>query len=276
MANIKKNRYTNISCCMSNTNYIITLIDYVCVSFMMTSFLLDDDTRVHLDFIPGMEISDYINANYVDVRREAKGRRGRRGGRKIGRKEMRGMRKKLSPSFLLPSIPPSLSPFLPPILLSLHSSLPSFILPLSLPLSFYFFLPSFLPSSLPFPLPPSLPPSLPSFPPPSLLPRSFLSPLPLSLPLFLLSSLSPSLPSLPPPPSFLSPLFFPPSLPSFLNFFSPSPQGYNRKHAYICTQGPLPNTVHDFWRMVWEEDSCCIIMLTNLVEKYKVGHMTVV
>ena len=38
----------------------------------------------------------------------------------------------------------------------------------------------------------------------------------------------------------------------------------------MATQGPLPNTTYDFWRMVWEMNSCCVIMLTNLVEKSRV------
>ena len=29
-------------------------------------------------------------------------------------------------------------------------------------------------------------------------------------------------------------------------------QGYRQKGAYIATQGPLPHTVNDFWRMVWD------------------------
>ena len=33
---------------------------------------------------------------------------------------------------------------------------------------------------------------------------------------------------------------------------------------------PLPNTVDDFWCMVWEQESTMIVMLTNLVEKGKV------
>lgn len=47
-------------------------------------------------------------------------------------------------------------------------------------------------------------------------------------------------------------------------------QGYKVKCACIATQGPLANTAHDFWRMVWEQETCCIIMLTNLVEKSRV------
>ena len=50
-------------------------------------------------------------------------------------------------------------------------------------------------------------------------------------------------------------------------------QGYRVKGAYVATQGPLANTTHDFWRMVWQEQSCCIIMLTNLVEKSRVRQL---
>ena len=47
-------------------------------------------------------------------------------------------------------------------------------------------------------------------------------------------------------------------------------QGYRSEHAFIATQGPVPSTVNDFWRLVWEQNSPSIIMLTNLMEMGKV------
>ncbi|XP_076811797.1 uncharacterized protein LOC143458809 [Clavelina lepadiformis] len=43
--------------------------------------------------------------------------------------------------------------------------------------------------------------------------------------------------------------------------------GYRQKDAYIATQGPLPHTVEDFWRLIWESKSASIVMLTELVER---------
>lgn len=43
-------------------------------------------------------------------------------------------------------------------------------------------------------------------------------------------------------------------------------QGYNTSREYIATQGPLSNTKDDFWRMVWEENSTTIVMVTQTIE----------
>lgn len=46
--------------------------------------------------------------------------------------------------------------------------------------------------------------------------------------------------------------------------------GYRKQNAYIATQGPLPETFGDFWRMVWEQRSATVVMMTRLEEKSRV------
>nr|XP_060624218.1 receptor-type tyrosine-protein phosphatase eta [Anolis sagrei ordinatus] len=43
--------------------------------------------------------------------------------------------------------------------------------------------------------------------------------------------------------------------------------GYNSKKEFIAAQGPLPTTVQDFWRMIWEKDIYTVVMLTKCVEQ---------
>ena len=38
-------------------------------------------------------------------------------------------------------------------------------------------------------------------------------------------------------------------------------QGYKQQHAFIVTQYPLASTVTDFWRMLCEQESCCVVSL---------------
>ena len=74
-------------------------------------------------------------------------------------------------------------------------------------------------------------------------------------------------------------------------------QGYGRKHYYIAAQGtivqivhstcivysavytficllvgPLPKTVVDFWKMIWETKSPMVVMLTKALEGGKVSY----
>ncbi|XP_055002456.1 receptor-type tyrosine-protein phosphatase H-like [Sorex araneus] len=42
--------------------------------------------------------------------------------------------------------------------------------------------------------------------------------------------------------------------------------GLKKAQEFIATQGPLPHTVEDFWRLVWEQQSHILVMLTNCME----------
>ncbi|XP_051577744.1 receptor-type tyrosine-protein phosphatase delta-like isoform X10 [Myxocyprinus asiaticus] len=46
--------------------------------------------------------------------------------------------------------------------------------------------------------------------------------------------------------------------------------GYRKQNAYIATQGALPETFGEFWRMIWEQRSANIVMMTKLEERSRV------
>ncbi|XP_069482045.1 receptor-type tyrosine-protein phosphatase delta isoform X10 [Ambystoma mexicanum] len=46
--------------------------------------------------------------------------------------------------------------------------------------------------------------------------------------------------------------------------------GYRKQNAYVATQGPLPETFGDFWRMIWEQRGATVVMMTKLEERSRV------
>lgn len=47
-------------------------------------------------------------------------------------------------------------------------------------------------------------------------------------------------------------------------------QGYKSPREYIATQGPLPETRNEFWKMVLQQKSPIIVMLTQCNERRRV------
>jgi protein tyrosine phosphatase len=53
------------------------------------------------------------------------------------------------------------------------------------------------------------------------------------------------------------------------NYISGEVPGSEKR--YVATQGCLPGTVNDFWKMVWQEKTKVIVMTTNEVERGRVS-----
>ena len=50
--------------------------------------------------------------------------------------------------------------------------------------------------------------------------------------------------------------------------------GFRQPRAYIATQGPIQSTFSAFWKMVWEQNTQVIVMITHLFENGKVKIVT--
>lgn len=65
----------------------------------------------------------------------------------------------------------------------------------------------------------------------------------------------------------------------FINIFICKPQKFStcklkkekKKPMFSFAAGPMQETIYDFWRMVWHENTASIIMVTNLVEVGRVS-----
>ena len=47
-------------------------------------------------------------------------------------------------------------------------------------------------------------------------------------------------------------------------------KGYSQSRQFIATQAPLPQTIPDFWRMIWEHHCMTIVCLAQETENGKV------
>jgi len=47
-------------------------------------------------------------------------------------------------------------------------------------------------------------------------------------------------------------------------------QSILKPNAYVVTQGPNERTVSDFWRLIWQSNASCIVMLTKTFDFIKV------
>ena len=45
---------------------------------------------------------------------------------------------------------------------------------------------------------------------------------------------------------------------------------YSLSVRFLSSPGPLPHTVVDFWRLVWQESTSVIVMLCDIVEAHRV------
>ncbi|ELU05420.1 hypothetical protein CAPTEDRAFT_177598 [Capitella teleta] len=46
-------------------------------------------------------------------------------------------------------------------------------------------------------------------------------------------------------------------------------KGYQPNEMFIASHGPTTFTIKDFWRMVYEQKVCCVVMATNIMENHK-------
>ena len=44
---------------------------------------------------------------------------------------------------------------------------------------------------------------------------------------------------------------------------------HTHRETILCISGPIPKTVIDFWRLIWQERPPTIVMVTNLTEGNK-------